>query len=135
MSMFSGRLFRSPSSDLSLLARPQTLTRVWLEDNKIHFEYSDHRIFIIEDNGQLCCEYRHITTDDDLSSVVGDTIVSVTLEDGPDRSDKYYIHEIQFVKVQTNKTSLTFCTHNEHTGYYSGFSIEVSEIQNPLGAH
>ena len=34
-------------------------------------------------------------------------------------------HEVQFLEVKTSKGSFTMSSHNEHNGYYGGFSIEV----------
>jgi hypothetical protein len=92
----------------------------------IHFD--DGRILMIGDGGQNCCENRYMTCDDDLSGHEGGQLLHIDLcAGGEDVSDEdsYGRHETQFVKVQTTKGSITLCTHNEHNGYYGGFSISA----------
>lgn len=40
----------------------------------------------------------------------------------PNQND---VHEVQFLVVHTDKGDLTMSSHNEHNGYYGGFSIEA----------
>lgn len=91
--------------------------------------FHEHRTLVIADNGQSCCERRYMVCDDDLSGHEGGSLVAINTDapgSQPDEEeDSYGCHEVRFVKVQTTKGSFTLCTHNEHNGYYGGFSIEV----------
>jgi len=80
---------------------------------------------IVYDDGQSCCEHRYMTCDDDLSKLVGGLLVEISERDGPDAEAEYSEHEQKFVVVQTDIGGITLCTHNEHNGYYGGFSINV----------
>lgn len=88
----------------------------------------------ITDEGQSCCERRYITTDADLPSYIGRKIVDFQLrsttavEDaGFDNDDGYEdCHEMQVLVIVTDEGNIDFVTHNEHNGYYGGFSISAS---------
>jgi len=80
------------------------------------------------DEGQSCCEYRHMTCDDDLSPFVGATLVSAELRDGEDIDAEYDVHEVQFLIVTTSKGDFTVASHNEHNGYYGGICLRVSSL-------
>lgn len=88
--------------------------------------FSDGSTLTATDDGQSCCESRYMTCDDDLTSFVGDELVGLSLEDGPDVGSEYDYHEQQFLKVQTSRGSFTVANHNEHNGYYGGFWITLS---------
>lgn len=80
------------------------------------------------DGGQCCCEHRYMTTDDDLSEYKGATFLGMELRDAPDIDEGYGIHhEVQFLVVKTDRGNVSFANHNEHNGYYGGFSLEFRE--------
>jgi len=98
--------------------------------------FTDGRKLSVRDGGQSCCESRYMTCDDDLSGHEGGQLLSIdtnaadpkpVLDYAGEKADYDYggCHETQFVKVQTTKGSFTLCTHNEHNGYYGGFSLAV----------
>ena len=80
----------------------------------------------LRDNGQCCCENRYMSTDDDVKSLVGSRFVCYEVKDGPDVSedDEYEVHDTQFLEIKTDSGFITLVNHNEHNGYYGGFSIE-----------
>ncbi|MDC6673798.1 hypothetical protein OEZ80_25875, partial [Leclercia adecarboxylata] len=82
---------------------------------------------VIRDDGQSCCESRYMSTDDDLSSFVGATFLGCEIEDGPHEADDPD-HETQFLIVSTSLGKFTVVNHNEHNGYYGGFSIRFEEM-------
>ena len=84
------------------------------------------------DNGQSCCEHRYMNCDDNLSSLVGEEFRSIKLGESSHTDHDYDVTDIQFLKFQTNKDSITIANYNEHNGYYGGFSIE-SEIKASSG--
>jgi hypothetical protein len=102
------------------------ITQVELIDNiiKIDFEQGGIEIY---DNGQSCCESRFITTDDEVSDLVGKKFTSVELAEAPDIEYTYGQHDVQFVRVHAEDTVVVFETHNEHNGYYGGFWIVARE--------
>lgn len=80
------------------------------------------------DDGQCCCESRYMSSDDDLHSLIGGQLMAVELKDGPDLSDDdYYCHDTQFLEISTSKGFVTIVNHNNHNGYYGGFSIVMTE--------
>lgn len=101
---------------------------VKLKDNKILIKFSDGVNIKIWDDGQSCCESRYMTTDDSLSSLAGDKLVSILVKDGPSEEVDYNHHDIQFLEIQTDKGFVTVSTHVEHNGYYGGFGLSLDEV-------
>ena len=105
------------------LVEGKIIDRVWKDGDAIVIE-SDGNVVEFFDDGQCCCENRYITCDDDLEQYAGAKLLSVETRDGPEEEDKYGdSHETQFLKFVTDKGDITACTHNEHNGYYGGFSV------------
>ena len=97
-----------------------------IDETEIEIGFSDGLSIVIWDNGQSCCEYRHMTTDDDIKSLVGGTLISIEAKEGPDIDDGE-AHETMFVEIATDKGFVTVVTHNEHNGYYGGFGLTITE--------
>lgn len=74
----------------------KTIQKVWLDKDResLMFEFSDDTKLEIYDDGQSCCEIRHMETDDDLSEFVGAKILDFELKDAPDQEDEYGVHEV-----------------------------------------
>lgn len=94
----------------------------------------DHGLKIkVSDEGQSCCEHRYMRTDDDPQSLVGQTLTRIDVKDvDGDREveeDDYGVHEICFLEIGTDKGCISISTHNEHNGYYGGFSLMVQELE------
>lgn len=79
----------------------------------------------IWDGGQSCCENRYLTVNDDLTTYGGEKLVSVLEKEGPNEDGGWEIHEIVFLEIQTNKSTLNFSFHNVHNGYYGGFCLRA----------
>ena len=98
----------------------------------LQIKFTDGTGIQISDNGQYCCEYRYMHTDDELDYYVGSTFTGVELSDGPELEEEkdgdITYHDQQFLKVSTNKGVFTIVTHNKHNGNYGGFNIEVSSF-------
>ncbi len=75
------------------------------------------------DDGQSCCETRYLHSDDKPQDFIGATLVDFTLQDAPDREGGYDTHEVQFLRVVTDRGTFTVETHNEHNGWYGGFAV------------
>lgn len=86
----------------------------------------------IWDNGQSCCEYRYITSDDDLTSFTGGTLEGVVQGEcrsvDPDQDEWAEEHEASFLRIYTSKGVIVFETHVEHNGYYGGLSVQLREV-------
>jgi hypothetical protein len=98
-------------------------SEVKLEDNNLIFAFDDGKLRVFDD-GQSCCENRYMVTDDDLPYFAEAILIELTVEDGPELVGEYdESHDQQFLHVKTSKGSFTMSNHNEHNGYYGGFSI------------
>lgn len=97
-----------------------------LKDNKLRFTFTDGSRMSLFDDGQSCCETRYMTTDDDLAGFVGAVLLDAEVANAPDvASSSEEEHEVAFLKVKTSRGVFTVETHNEHNGYYGGFSIRA----------
>lgn len=86
----------------------------------------------IYDASQSCCENRYMICDDYSDEFVGSTLIDVKLEGAPSIECEYGDHEVQFLKLVTDRGIITVSNHNEHDGYYGGFYIDwetVKEIE------
>lgn len=81
---------------------------------------------VIDDAGQSCCESRYLHTSDDVSSLVGEALVSIRVDSVGCIDGSGEDHEVAFLKVSTNRDSVTLETHVEHNGYYGGFSVRAT---------
>lgn len=110
---------------------------------------SGWRVVLVDRCGQSCCEHRYMHTDDDLESLVGETLVGIRhggadsktshycgIEDGEigdgddDDNEPDYcycdgVEEVEFVLIQTNRDSVTIGTYNSHNGYYGGLDLAL----------
>jgi hypothetical protein len=93
-------------------------------DETLRLVFEDGTELCFADRGQNCCEHRYMTCDDDLVGWTGAKFVGVDLLEAPNGNNGD-VHEVQFLHVRTDMGTLTCQTHNEHNGYYGGFSVEV----------
>lgn len=105
------------------------IEKLSLKDDALEFIFSDGMGIAIFDDGQSCCENRYMTTDDDLSRFIGAELVSAETSSAPNIEYEDGDHEVQFLKVTTSFGVFTMESHNEHNGYYGGFSIDVREVE------
>lgn len=110
------------------VAQGKEISSIVLEEDRLFIGFVDECKIKIFDDGQSCCEHRYMTTDDDLSYNIGSKFLGVEVAGAPDREDGYGVHEVQFLKVKTSLGVFTIETHNEHNGYYGGFSIRAEEV-------
>lgn len=93
---------------------------------KLGFE--DGSVIRVFDDGQSCCEHRYMTCDDDINSLVGGTLVRMEGKAGPEVEGEYgEVHDQVFLEIATDKCFITIANHNEHNGYYGGFSLAIKE--------
>ncbi len=98
------------------------------DEEDLRILFTDGTGIKIWDDGQSCCESRYMRTDDDLSYFNGATFQNAQIQNGPDEEGEYGTHETQFLIITTSKGSFTVVNHNEHNGYYGGFSMACQEI-------
>ena len=92
-------------------------------------KFSDNTSILIKDTGQSCCELRYMTTDDNLADFIGATFVGMDIKQALDIEEvDIEEHEVQFLDINTSKGTFTMSTHNEHNGYYGGFSITIKAL-------
>jgi hypothetical protein len=110
----------------------KTIVQVHLDpdDNSLKFKFSDNTQLKVYDDGQSCCEYRYMRTDDNLNDFVGSVLLGCEVKSSQciEEANYSYYHEVQFFEVRTSKGWFTMCSHNEHNGYYGGFSLKSTEV-------
>ncbi len=102
----------------------KTIVALSISDDALHFTFDDGSKIKLFDDGQSCCENRYMRTDDELSYYIGSQLLGAEIKDAPSIECNYGEHEVQFLEVQTSKGVFTLSSHNEHNGYYGGFSIK-----------
>ena len=104
----------------------KTITGLYLKDDALHFGFDDGSTMTLSDKGQSCCEHRYMVTDDPLPSFVGAQFLGAEIVNAPDVTDSDGdVHEVQFLNILTSLGRFQMASHNEHNGYYGGFSIEA----------
>lgn len=95
-------------------------------DDKLRLRLANGLTIDVFDDGQSCCEARSMTTDDDVSVLVGGVLRAIDEKPGPTEDHDYDTHETCFVEVRTDDAQVTLVNHNEHNGYYGGFYVRVT---------
>jgi hypothetical protein len=103
------------------------------ENNQLRITFESGRTVTIYDDEQRCCEYRYMSTDDDLSQFVGATFLGYEVRDAPNIDDDCEEHEVQFLVILTDRGNISFANHNEHNGYYGGFKL-IAIVDQPRSA-
>lgn len=100
-----------------------------MNDDKLQLVFDDGKKIQIWDDGQSCCEYRHMSTDDDIQSLIGHILTRIDVKPGSDGGEEweYDVHETCFVEIGTDAGFITIVNHNEHNGYYGGFGLTITE--------
>ena len=97
------------------------------QDDALHFVFDDGSKIKLFDDGQSCCESRYMRTDDNLEDFVGAKLLGAEIKEAPSEPDECGEHEVEFLEVQTDRGVFTMASHNEHSGYYGGFSIRAAK--------
>lgn len=109
----------------------KTIAEVRLDEeaNALRFTFTDGSKLKIWGDGQSCCETRYMRTDDNLQEYVGAKLLGAEIKEAPsttDGEDQWGDHDVEFLEVQTDRGVFTMASHNEHNGYYGGFSITAA---------
>lgn len=105
----------------------KVITGAKVHDGGLYLMFSDGTSATVYDDAQHCCEHRYITCDDDPEALVGGELLSIEEKEGGEPEADYHdmCHDTMFVEVQSSKGLVTLTTHNEHNGYYGGFSVRI----------
>ena len=109
----------------------KTIDNVNIYEDELTVRMKDGSAVRFKDEGQSCCEHRYMRTDDDLHEFEGSAFIGAEVVDAPDVEDAGEVHEVQFLRIHTSEGVITVSNHNEHNGYYGGFSIEARVIPAP----
>lgn len=105
----------------------KTITSLTLgDDDALHFVFNDGSKMKLFDDGQSCCESRYMRTDDDLAEFIGAKLLGAEIKEAPSIETGYDCHDVEFLEVKTDRGVFTMASHNEHNGYYGGFSIRAA---------
>ena len=105
----------------------QRITDAEINDNEqLVLSFGDRKLFIY-DAGQSCCEYRHMSTDDEIRDLVGRKFLDVVEKEYISQDDDYDCHEELFMEVRAEESWITLVNHNEHNGYYGGFWLRIDD--------
>jgi len=103
------------------------IVQVKLEDNSLTLTFDPSLAIELYDDGQSCCESRYMRTDDDPSDIVGHVLMSIETAPAPSiGSDED--HDVEFLRIITNRGLLVISNHNEHNGYYGGFCLRARKL-------
>ena len=113
---------------VNAIGKTISLVKLIEEDNSLHVHMMDGTSFKVKDEGQSCCEYRYMSTDDKLSDFSGAVLMGMEIKSCDPLIDTIDgCEEIQFLGIQTSKGEFIMTSHNEHNGYYGGFSITITD--------
>ena len=102
----------------------KVIKSVVASESDLTLEFQDGSRLTLWDDGQSCCETRYMTCDDtDLSTYKGATLQNIEVVAGGEVDKNWEVHETQFLNIVTDWGTIQAVTHNEHNGYYGGFSI------------
>jgi hypothetical protein len=119
-------LFGNNGAKVFNAAVGKTITSAKMEKDALHLVFSDGSGISIYDDGQSCCENRYMTCEDNLAYFVGAQLLDAEVNEGPSISSEWgEPHDTAFLVIRTTKGVITATTHNEHNGYYGGFSIKT----------
>lgn len=100
-----------------------------LDNDEIKLGFDDNVTIRIWDDGQSCCESRYITCDDDIKDLIGKKLTKIEVKNHKEETGEYEEHEMAFVEINAEGSSITFCTHNQHNGYYGGFGLSLDVVE------
>lgn len=106
----------------------KTISKADLSDDALVLTFDDGTGIKFFDDGQSCCESRYMRTDDKLDEYAGGKFLGAEIKHAPDVENDGECHEVQFLEIKTSKGEFTMSSHNEHNGYYGGFSLVIRGV-------
>ena len=109
-----------------LVTKPtsQTIVGAQLNEKSLVLTFGNNSQLTVWDDGQQCCEYRYLHTDDDLAYFIGSTYLGMEYRDVEIAGD----YDIGFLLISTSLGAFTIEAHNEHNGHYVGFDISAEYL-------
>jgi len=105
-------------------ARGKVITDVKIhEEHTLMIRFDDGSLLELEDDLQMCCEYRWMSTDDALGYFTGSVFLGAHVS-GEDY-DENHDADTEFLIVSTSLGEFTVVNYNQHNGYYGGFDIRA----------
>lgn len=118
---------------LSALPGSRVITEIFIDhganggNGALVIELASRCKIVVADHGQDCCENRYLTSSDDPKHLLGESLMRIRVVDAPSLpSTCGDVHEVQFLEVSTDRDTVILETHNEHNGYYGGFSLKAN---------
>jgi hypothetical protein len=106
----------------------KTIKSLDISGDQLFMRFTDGTGIHIWDDGQSCCEVRHMHCDDDLDAFVGAEFRGAEVREGGTKESEWGVWESQFLIVNTSIGSFTVANYNERNGYYGGFDITVRPL-------
>lgn len=104
----------------------QEISSVRVENDIIKIDFKVGFGIEILDNGQSCCEHRYMVVDDkDFDYFVGAKFTGIAVGEYLSNNDDYNCHDSQFLYIRTDIGTFDAVMHDEHNGYYAGFSPRI----------
>lgn len=105
----------------------KVIEQIYMENDVLRILFTDGELLSISDEGQSCCEtrYMHCEDEGDFDYHKGAVLrgcSTVTYGEEPSGD----VHETAFFNILTSKGVIQLVCHNEHNGYYGGFSVQFS---------
>jgi hypothetical protein len=107
----------------------KTIDKASMSGNDLVLRFTDGTGIAFSDSGQSCCEDRYMTCDDDLPTFDGAKYVGAEVAGAPDVDDDCGVHEVQFLRIHTDRGDIVAQTHNRHNGYYGGFAVRCRRVR------
>jgi len=101
-----------------------------ISTERLLLAFEDGAKIKIWDDGQSCCEERHMSCEDDVSDLEGHFLRNIEVKSsGEEDAGWDGVYEWCFIEIATDQNFITLQTHNEHSGYYGGFGLSIKEIK------
>lgn len=113
------------------LAKGKEIEKINIDNDCLVISFIDGSQIKLYDDGQSCCEHRYMNCDDDMSKLIGGKLVSFEILSADNNDAEDWCHEIQFLRVITDRGDMRVSNHNEHNGYYGGFAIVARYSPSP----
>lgn len=124
-----GRSEHNASAQAIIDSADKRISSIDLQDKELRIIFDDGSGLRFYDDGQSCCESRYMRSDADLPYYVGAKFLSAEIREAPNMAYEYVEHEVQFLVLITDRGNIDVANHNEHNGYYGGFTIRAAKIE------
>jgi hypothetical protein len=114
------------SVDAYQLGAGKKIVDLRITETDLIFTFEDGYMMALTDQGQSCCEYRYMHTDDNLEDYIGSILMDAEVQPGAEEDFEWgECKDSEFLIITTSKGQFTVVNYNEHNGYYGGFAIRA----------